>query len=403
MPERLRELIKNLFFSFLSYALPTAVLQFVIQPLMAAKLGAELNGQYLTLMSLNYFIVGITGGVLNTVRMLRHQEYEDQGLKGDFNVFMVVYAVILTVVLIVGHVFYTKRIDVIDALLYVLIGILYLYHNYIVCQYRLKFQYNKILINNVVQVVGYFTGYFLFASAGRWQVVIIGAYLFSGVYDFFNTDFIREPVRITRLFSQTRAKVLAFTVSTALGSAITYCDKLLLYPLLGGTLVSIYSTASLVGKMLMLVSAPLNSVFLSYLVKMDKLRIRVSKKMILLGIVGIAVAYGSCLVVGYPLINLLYPAWAEQSYAYIPLTVLASILTFGSGILNTVVVRFCKTYLQIVIQGAEVVLYLVLSLLLLPVYGLMGFCIGVVITATVKMLIIIMTILKQMKMEEKEI
>lgn len=403
MSAKIKEIIKNLSLSFLSYALPTAVLQFVIQPLLASRLGSELNGQYLTLMSLNYFIVGVTGGVLNTVRMLKNKEYEEQGLKGDFNVFMVVYSLLLTVILTVGHIMYTKGLDAADVILYVLIGLLYLYHNYIVCQYRLRLQYNKILINNIIQVVGYFAGYFLFLWTGRWQMVIIDTYLFSGIYDFFNTDFIREPVRITPLFKQTRSKVLALTASTALGSAITYCDKLLLYPLLGGTLVSVYSTASLVGKMLVLVSAPLNSVFLSYLVKMDKLRIKLSKKYILLGIVGVAVAYGACLLVGYPLVDLLYPDWAAQSHAYIPMTVLGSLLTFGAGILNTVVIRFCKTYLQVIIQGTEVFLYLLLSLLLLNVYGLMGFCIGVVITAAIKMFTLLIIIIKQMKMEEKEI
>lgn len=402
MSSKIKEVLKNLLLSFMSYALPTAILQFVIQPMLAAQLGAEANGQYLTLMSLNYFIVGVTGGVLNTVRMLKHQEYEDQGLKGDFNVFMLIYAALVTVVLVAGHIFYLKTIDAADMLLYVVVGLLYLYHNYIFCQYRLKFQYNKILINNVIQVIGYFAGYFLFGVVGRWQVVIIGAYLFSGVYDFFNTDFIREPVRITPLFKGTRAKVLALTLSTALGSAIVYCDKLLLYPLLGGTQVSIYSTASLVGKMLVLISSPLNSVFLSYLVKMDKLRLRLNKKMLLIILCGGIAAYGACLLVGYPMVNLLYPDWASQSHAYIPLTVLASLLTFGAGILNTVVIRFCKTYLQVIIQGTELFLYLLLSLLLLHFFGLMGFCIGVVITAAIKMVIVIIVITKQMKMEEKQ-
>ena len=46
-----REIIKNIVLNFFSYALPTFVLQFVVQPIIARKLGADLNGQYLTLMS----------------------------------------------------------------------------------------------------------------------------------------------------------------------------------------------------------------------------------------------------------------------------------------------------------------------------------------------------------------
>jgi hypothetical protein len=73
-----KEIFKNLILNFFSYALPTVVLQFVVQPIIARKLGADLNGQYLTLMSLNYFMIGITAAVLNTVRMLQNEKYEQQ-------------------------------------------------------------------------------------------------------------------------------------------------------------------------------------------------------------------------------------------------------------------------------------------------------------------------------------
>jgi O-antigen/teichoic acid export membrane protein len=402
MSKKIKEIAKNLCFSFFSVALPTVVLQFLIQPMLAANLGAERNGQYLTLMSLNYFMVGITGGVLSTVRMLRNQEYEDCGLKGDFNVFMIAYAVILTAVLTVGHIFYTEHIDFADVGLYVLIGLLYLYHNYIICQYRLRLQYHKILINNIVQVIGYFAGYLVFAVVGRWQIVLIGAYLLSGIYDYVNTDFIREPICITNLFKGTQAKVAVLTVSTAFGSVISYCDKLLLYPMLGGTQVSIYSTASLVGKMLILMSAPINSVILSYIVKMDRLRFKINKKMIGFGAAGIVGAYTVCLVVGYPLVSLLYPGWAEQAHRYIPYTVLIGVLSFVAGMLNTVVIRFCKTYYQIIVQSVEIVIYLTLSLILLQKYSLMGYCAGVVICVAVKILFLVVVILRQMKIEKKE-
>ena len=92
MRSSIKGVIKNLLFSFFSYALPLAVLQFVIQPIVAKKLGAELNGQYLTLMSANYFLVGITASVLNTVRMLQHDLYQKENCVGDFNIFFLIFS-----------------------------------------------------------------------------------------------------------------------------------------------------------------------------------------------------------------------------------------------------------------------------------------------------------------------
>jgi len=394
MYNKIKEIIKNLALSFFSYALPTAVLQFVVQPLLAGYLGSELNGQYLTLMSLNYFTIGVTAGVLNTVRMLRNEEYEKAGVRGDFNVFMLIYAAIVIVVMPVGFLFYTDSRDILDILLFVLIGFLYLYHDYIFCQYRLKFQYNKILINNIILVVGYMVGLFLFRYIPKWQIVIIVAYGLGAIYDFFNTDFIREPARITPLFKDTRNKLLALTGSSALGSTITYFDKLLLYPLLGGTLVSVYNTATMVGKMLILISSPLTSVFLSYLVKMDTLRIKINFKWIMAFVGGLLVAYGACLAVGYPLTGFLYPGWAEQSQQYIPITVLSSLLTFVATLLNTVVVRFCKAYWQIIIQGFNLVLYLVLSLSFMKIWSLWGFCVGVTVSGIIKVIMLVFIIIR---------
>ena len=190
--------VKNFVYNFLSSALPTVILQFVVQPVLARYLGSETFGQYLTLMSLNFFIIAVTSAVLNTVRMLQDEEYQRLSIKGDFNIFLVAYAIIVSVVMPIGWVFYTKTASALDIILYVLIGYLYLYHDYIFSQYRLRMQFSKILINNIILVIGYFLGLLIFTSLiHRWQIVVITAYFLGFIYDFFNTDFIKEPVKKT--------------------------------------------------------------------------------------------------------------------------------------------------------------------------------------------------------------
>ena len=402
MKSSLKDVIKNLVLSFLSYAMPTMVLQFIIQPIIASKLGGELNGQYLTLMTLNYFFIGITASVLNTVRMLQDEEYKSKSLVGDFNVFFVIYAAILAVAMPVGFILYTKSFNIVDIVLYLVIGLLYLYHDYIFAQYRLELNYKKILINNVVLVVGYFIGLGIFFVYPKWQIVMISAYLLGGIYDFFNTTFIREPVKVTPMFRATAKKISLLTCSQALSSTITYCDKLILYPLLGGICVSIYNTAAIVGKMLILLSAPLNSVLLSYLVKEDTLKINFNKKKII-GAVGLLLlAYGACVAVGFPLTSLLYPDWASESQKYIPLTVAISGLALLSNLLNTVVIRFYKTSFQVVIQSINLAVYLGFALTFMYFWSLWGFCIGSILAGVIKMLILLIIILKVKKNQDKE-
>lgn len=392
MKNSFKDIIKNLFLSFLSYAMPTVVLQFVIQPIMAAMLGAEANGQYLTLMSLNYFVIGITATVLNTVRMLQDEEYKKKGLVGDFNVFFVGYAVLLAVVMPIGHILYTQSLNIVDILLYLAIALLYLYHDYIFAQYRLDLNYRKILINNIILVVGYFVGLAIFFVWQKWQIVIISAYFLGAIYDFFNTTFLREPVRRTPMFGATTKKISLLTCSHALSSVTTYCDKLILYPLLGGVSVSIYNTASIVGKMLILLSAPMNSVLLSYLVKEDSLNIKLNKRKMLFAVGLLLLAYGACVAIGFPMTSILYPKWASSSQKYIPITVAISTLSLVSHLLNTVVIRFYRTSFQVMIQSINLVIYLTLSLVMMRFWSLWGFCIGGAIAGAVRLLMLLVII-----------
>ena len=389
------EVIKNFILNALSYALPTLVLQFVVQPIIARRIGGEANGQYLTLMSLNYFIIAITANVLNTVRMLQDAKYKEQKIVGDFNFFFLLYSIIIVICFPLGFLFFAKAINIVDIILYVFIGLLYLYHDYIFAQYRLQLKFNKILINNGILIAGYFIGILLFLYViPKWQIIIIAGYLLGGIYDYFNTTFIKEPIGKTVLFKETSHKISSLTCANALSSSITYFDKLLLYPLLGGSQVSIYNTASLVGKMLILVSAPLNSFVLSYLVKMKHFKTKIRFKHIFVCVIALVLAYVCCVAIGYPLTNILYPDWALESQKLIPITVAASLFTLVGNLLNTVIIRFYKTTYQIIVQGFNLILYLLITLSLLKTSGLIGFSCGIAIVAFIKMVTLAIVIIK---------
>ncbi len=400
--DSVKGVIKNFILNFLSFALPTVVLQFVVQPLIAAKLGGDLNGQYLTLMSLNFFLIGISATVLNTVRMLQNEKYEKNNVVGDFNIIFLFYALLLILIMPLGYLLYVKDTNIIDILLYVLIGILYLYHDYIFAQYRLRMQFNKILINNGILIVGYAIGTVLFMFVlPKWQFVFICAYVLTGIYDFANTTFIREPLKKTEFFSETVKKVGSLMVANSLNSSIAYFDKLLLFPLLGGVAVSVYNTASLVGKMLYLVSFPLNSLLLSYLVKIKRFRLASVKKYIFRTVVVLILGYIVCVLVGYPLTDLLYPLWASESHIFIPITVASNLFLLISELINTVLLRYYKISFQMIIQSVNLVMYLGVSLVAMYFWGLLGFSIGVSIVALIKTVVMLIIIIRLDKKQEQ--
>lgn len=388
MKNKIKEILLNLLYSFISFALPTAVLQFVVQPMLAKELGAEVNGQYLTIMSAHYFFIGITATVLNHVRLLQQEEYEKAKICGDFNVLLLFYAGLSLLVVPLVWFTYMESLNLMDILLMILISWLYLYHDYIFAEYRLNLQYNKILINNVLMTAGYAVGYFIFLHSHRWQWIFISAYLLPSGYDWYNTGFIKEPLKITRLFSKTVQKVSVLTCSKALASVTSYCDKFILFPNLGGASVSIYYSASIVGKMLLMVSSPLNSVLLSYLVKEKSMNRKGILKKLPLIVMVIIILYTGCVLIGCPLTKYLYPDWAEEALMYIPFTVAASVFNLIASLINTILIRFYNLTYQVTIQIISLLIYIICTFSALFLWGLFGFCIAIAFSALIKMLIL---------------
>ena len=134
---------------------------------------------------------------------------------------------------------------------------------------------------------------------------------------------------------------------------------------------------------------PLNSFLLSQLAKKKELSRGVFGQIMLftcgMGFVG----YWICIIVAKPLLGLLYPQWIAQSMKYIYVTTLAAIISAISTVLNPIVLKFCNMNWQIVINGVCFVVYLIISLALLKLFGLMGFCIGNVIANGIMLLLMV--------------
>ena len=151
-----------------------------------------------------------------------------------------------------------------------------IYHDYITVQYRIELKFNKILINNIFLCLGYVIGLILFSNIIMyWQIVFIVAYGITFIYDMLNTNYIREPLKVTPLMRDTLHQYFLLMASTLLTTAVTYGDRLLLYPILDGTSVSVFSSAQLIGKMMQMLSTPITTFVLAYLVRKDEMRITI--------------------------------------------------------------------------------------------------------------------------------
>jgi O-antigen/teichoic acid export membrane protein len=379
--ETKKKIIKDVLLNIVATALPIIILQLIIQPIVAKRVGSESYGLMLTLIGVFQIGRGVFGNSLNNIRLLSDRQYREAQLVGDFNI-LLVSGIGANIILLIGATWYYQgSFDVIAILWIVAIGTIELINIYLSVTYRLRLNYRDMLIFNVFVGLGYLIGL---------------------VCNLYKTRLLTEPFKKTQLFKHTRSRYVSLLLAVGLSSIVLYFDRILLYPLWGGTQVSIYFSASIVGKILLKGVEPMTNVFLSHVVKLDKIDTKRYLKMFVLFLVLCVLGYLLCLVISTPLIRLLYPDWAEESLQYVPYTVGTAIFTIMMSVMNPILLRFTHMYWQIILKAIYAVSYIGVIFIAATYGSLMQFSIGVmIISALIVILMFPMSIYAIRSNQEK--
>ena len=143
------------------------------------------------------------------------------------------------------------------------------------------------------------------------------------------------------------------------------------------------------GKVVSLMITPVNSVVLTYLAKAKKKTDSMLKSALLVGIAVCAVGYIVCVLISRPVLSILYPQYVDSAMNYIYLTTGTTVLYALISIVDPFIMKFFDMKWQIAINGGTVIVYLGLGISLLIPLGLMGFCIGALLTNVIKLLFMI--------------
>lgn len=392
-----KKIILDAIFNIIASIIPVIILQIVIYPIIAMKAGANDYGLFLTLSSLLTVSASSCGNVINNIRLMMDQEYRKSGICGDFNLLVSLFSIINVMVLTIGTLFYGGRPSIIDISLILSVGFLTLLKEYYIVEFRLNLDFKKILINNILLSGGYLTGAILFCIFQHWQLIYIFGVGFSLAHILINTDLYKEPFKRTKLFSQVTKNSLVLLAAGILNSLTSYVDRLLLYPLMGGNSVAIYYSASIFGKIISLGISPISSVMLSYLSKMERFEKR-NFKMLFCVTAGTGVlGYFFCIAISNPLLHYLYPQFYKESLSYIPITTTIAMVNMVYSFLNPVILKFCKISWQMIVNSSAILLYCFLAVTATTRFGLLGFCLSSLVISILKVVILILAYILQMR------
>ncbi len=384
-----KKIIFDICLNVVAAALPVAMLQLFIYPQVAKTLGGDDYGLMLTIYSIWIMVNNSLGNVLNNIKLLRYPQYRAIGEDGDISLLLRQWLAASAAIVFVVICLYFGGFSLLHGFLGCIVGILIFLKAYLEVGFRIKLNFCNILINNALLSIGYLIGYYIFQITGIWEFIFLVGYLFSCIFCEIKTQILKEKARKTSIFTEVCKDSYSLVIAAVINNLINYADKLVLYPLMGGTVVSIYYTATILGKITGMLTGPINSVVLSYISRWDKSRANLFSKVLAIGSVIIVVGYGFTLLISKPILCILFPQWVDEVMEIIPITTVAIMLTFLISFLQPFVMKFCKMKWQIGISAVGSISYFLSALILWKFFGLIGFCVGTIVGCIVKLVFII--------------
>lgn len=361
----------------------------MILPVIGSRLGDVQYGLVITLVSLSTLLSQPFGNVLNNIRLLTNIDYEKKQIEGDFNILLLGAVVINACMMIVGTIYYEGAFSFSSVLFMILLSCLNLTREYLIVSFRITLNYKAILINNVILGIGYGLGLLVFWITGYWPFIYIVGSALSLLYIMRHSILLKEKLTRTPLFKKTTYKSFILFLSTFMKNVLIYADKLLIFPLIGPAAVSVYYTATILGKIISMAITPVSSVMLSYLARMEKMKRQHFFYVLFLSLVIGVIGYFVTVLISHPVLQFLYPKWAEESMKLIPITIATAMIDMMASTIHPIVLRFNHMNWQMVISATNVIIYMVGVILFYHLYGLMGFAIGGLAASIVKVLLMI--------------
>jgi O-antigen/teichoic acid export membrane protein len=304
-------------------------------------MGEENYGVALSIMSVIAIIASTIGTSANYSRMITSSNKSIEYTNGDYNVILLS----LSAVSGIAGIMYLRYLGVsslISTLIFVFLIIITSFRYYSDVEYRMKSDFLKYMIFYMAISAGYILGIFVYILTKEWMLALLLGEVIGVLFVFFGGTIYRtSPLKTSSAFPLV-CKSMGFLLFSNLIENLTLnADRLLLMVFSGGTAVSIYYTASLLGKVVAMLSVPINSIVISYLAKYEA---DLSKKFWSIATVAVsalgAISFLGCAFISPFLLGILYPDLLWAAKPYIAPAILGQVFYFISGILLVILLRF---------------------------------------------------------------
>lgn len=382
-------IVSDLILSIFGLMLMNGMLQLLINPTLNKWAGENAFGNYQSVMAV-VSIMGTTFGVAaNYSKMVKSREKTDAN--SDYNIFLLIIS-ILCIFVAAGTLFVYKSFNITHFILLTLLMIFTVLRYYGDVNYRMKLNYQGFFVYYVVITAGYCLGLLIYKYLSQqWMLTILAGEFAAVLFVFFTGDIFKGKNRLTPspYFKENMKSMGILSATNFLSSIAQQADKIILRLAMDGSAVTTFYVSTLLGKVVSLLTTPLNGVLIGYLTKYEG---KFTKKMfaafagILLGL-GV-LASGACYIASIIFVRFFYPGVFAEAKQYFFLANAGQVFYFISNCLMTVILRVSDEKYQMYINIIYAVLYAVTVIPCTMNYGIWGLTIALLITNAAKYFIV---------------
>ncbi len=380
-----RKRILDLIYSVGAAGIFNLVIQLLVYPDFERVMGGDASGVALSVISFIAITAGTCGYAVNCSRLLNVEK--GRTASSDYNLILLCMGVLGSVI----GIFYIRSIEntealgytsLLSALLYVALMFTTMLRYYSEVEFKINTNFFKYMIFYIIISAGYALGLLLFRASGQWMLCLILGEALSVLFVIIFGKLYRKPfLKPTKDFLFVLSSIGFIFLSAFIDNITLHADRILLLAITGeGELVQIYYVASLIGKVISMLTLPINALMISYLVRYkggldSKLWLVISGAATAFGILGL----GGCLIASPIIIKLLYPAYFEAVLPYLLPAILGQIFYFVSGMLMMVLLRFKGEKKQLIFNGAYAAVFFTSVAVGTALGDLWGFILGILI------------------------
>lgn len=350
----------DMMYSVLALVALNGIIQLFVNPFLTKSMGVDHFGLILSIQSVVSIMAASFGSGANYSRMVVSAKKQD--VKGDYNIFLAAVAVLaLIVTWVMLYIF-----DALNPVMYVSSAVLMIatvlrYYNDV--NYKLQLNFKGFLVYYLVIAAGYAAGTLLYPLTHSWGLALALGEVAATVFVAWTGYIYKRPVfEASEKFASNMQSVWALSLAYLLTSVIMNADRILVYLCIGAAEVTVFYTATLVGKIAAMITSPLNGVIIGHLSKYEgrltkKMMAQISGVLLAAGIVVLAVS----VITSYVFVKIMYPDVYEQAKPLFLLANAGQIFYFISESLMVIVLRFTGEKLQVILNVAYAVVYFALA------------------------------------------